>query len=282
MGKNGQLGEAIVSEANSFGLEVVALGRAELDITEKAQIKDKLEKIRPNILINAAAYNLVGGAETQPSEAIAVNCEAVLNLARMCKEMGSRFVTFSTDYVFDGEKGSPYEEDDIPNPLQVYGKSKHEGEIAVLNNYPDNSFIIRTCGVYGGQYGSPGKGNFVLNIMEQGRNNNAVEVSSEQIVNPTYATDLAKATLDLLQKKTDPGIYHLASEGYCSWYEFAEEIFKLADIKTRLVAVDREGFSGGVMRPKFSALKNIKAKEMAIELSSWQKGVASYFKFLKK
>jgi dTDP-4-dehydrorhamnose reductase len=199
-----------------------------------------------------------------------INFVAVGEMARLCKKYGARFVTYSTDYVFDGRKGAPYNENDKIDPLQFYGVSKCAGEFAALNFYPEGSFVVRTCGLYGGMAGSPEKGgNFVLNIMKEGREKEIVEVSSEQIVSPTYAGDLSKATLSLLEKEIDPGVYHLVNEGYCSWYEFAREIFKLAGIETKLVPADRKGSSGTMKRPIFSALANTKAKARGVVLPSW-------------
>jgi len=212
-----------------------------------------------------------------------VNFIAVDKMAKLCKRYGIKFITYSTDYVFDGEKGAPYEENDKPNPLQIYGISKLAGEYAALNSYPEGAFVIRTCSLYGGKKGSPEKkGNFVLNIIKEAQNKEVIEVSSEQIVSPTYAGDLSKATLRLLlNSKIIPGIYHLVNEGYCSWYEFTKEIFRLAKINKEIKPVDREGMSGGARRPKFSALANTKAKALGIDLPSWQEGLKSYLNFLK-
>jgi len=164
----------------------------------------------------------------------------------------------------------------------MYGLSKLAGEYAALNLYSEGTFLIRTCGLFGGKIGSPEKkGNFVLNIMKEARDEEIIEVSSEQIISPTYAGDLSKATLKLLKKEAAPGIYHLVNEGFCSWADFTKEIFKLAGIKTEVVPVDRGGESGGVRRPKFSVLENKKAKALGIELPSWQEGLKSYFEFLK-
>jgi len=280
IGKNGQLGGEIISEARCFGFEIVGTDRKEVDVTDKFQIRNIINTTKPDILINATAYNLVGIAESRPGEAIAVNSIAVGNIARACKDNNIKFITYSTDYVFDGKMGSPYGESDIPNPLQVYGSSKLAGENAVTSYYPDNSFIIRTCGIFGGLKGSPGKGNFVLSIIKEASQPGVLEVSSEQIVNPTYAVDLSKATFKLLKEKAKPGTYHLASEGYCSWYEFTKEIIKLTGIDKEVRPLDRGGFSGGVYRPKFSALKNTKAKALGVELPSWQEGLRSYFNYL--
>lgn len=281
IGKTGQLGREIMIDVPSLGFEVVGFEKEELDVTNKLQVKERIEKIKPDILINTSAYHVVAACEENPLEAMAVNFVAVDKMAKLCKKTGIKFITYSTDYVFDGEKGTPYGENDEPNPLQIYGISKLAGEYAASNLYPEGTFIIRTCGLYGGKKGSPGKkGNFVLNIIKEAQNKEVIEVSSEQIVSPTYAGDLSKATLKLLNSKASPGIYHLINEGYCSWYEFAKEIFKLAKINKTIKPVNKSGESGGVKKPKCSALKNTKARELGIILPFWREGLQSYFNFL--
>jgi len=282
IGKTGQLGSEIMKDASSFGFEIVGFEKKELDVTNKSQVREKIGRIKPDILINTSAYHVVSKCEENPLMAMAINFIAVRDLAKICKKKNIIFVTYSTDYIFDGEKGSSYNENDEPNPLQMYGMSKLAGEYASLNFYPEASFIIRTCGLYGGKTGSPEKGgNFVLNIIKEAQEKKIVEVSSEQIVSPTYAGDLSKATLGLLNSKAEHGIYHLINGGYCSWYKFAKEIFQLAKIGKGLKPIDRSVFNDGMKRPKFSALKNTKAEFLSIKLPSWQKGLKSYFDFLK-
>jgi len=282
IGKTGQLGSEIIKDAPSFGFKIAGFEKDELDVTNESQVKEKVEKIKPDILINTSAYHIVAACEENPLAAMEVNFVAVDKMAKLCKRYGIKFITYSTDYVFDGKKRAPYEENDKPNPLQIYGISKLAGEYAALNSYPEGAFVIRTCGLYGGKKGSPEKkGNFVLNIIKEAQNKEVIEVSSEQIVSPTYAGDLSKATLRLLlNSKIISGIYHLVNEGYCSWYEFAKEIFRLANINIKTIPVNRGGMSGGVRRPKFSALENTKAKALGIDLPSWQEGLKSYFNFL--
>jgi len=284
IGKRGQLAEKILADAPFFDFDIYAFGKDDMDVTDLMQVKKKLDDVKPDVVINTSAYHVLPKCEENPIEAMRVNFVAVKNLAILCKERGIIFITYSTDYVFDGTKNEPYEEDDRPNPLQVYGISKLAGEYAVLNYYPEGSIIIRTCGVYGGKYGSPQKGgNFVLNILKEAYGKKFIEVSSEQIVSPTYAGDLSKATLKLLKLflsgNAKPGIYHLVNEGYCSWYEFTIEIFNLAKINVEVVPIDRGGFSGGVRRPRFSALRNTKAKNLGIILPHWKEGLNSYFRY---
>jgi len=281
IGKNGQLGGEIMKDSGSFGFEVFSFDRDQIDVSDPVQVEEKIKEIKPDAVINTSAYHVLSKCEEYPWEAMKINFIAVGEMARLCKKYGAKFVTYSTDYVFDGKKGAPYNESDEIGPLQFYGVSKCAGEFAALSLYPEGSFIVRTCGLYGGKSGSPEKGgNFVLNIMKEGREKEIVEVSSEQIVSPTYAGDLSKATLCLLKEKIDPGIYHLTDEGFCSWYEFAQEIFKLAGIKTKLVPADRKGSSGTMKRPIFSALANTKAKAIGIELPSWKEGLEKYIRSL--
>ena len=272
-----------MKDAFSFGFEIVGFEQEELDVTRHLQVKAKIEKIKPDIVINTSAYQVVSMCQENPMVAMDVNCIAVLNLARICKESGVIFITYSSDYVFDGTKGIPNEEDDAPNPLQMYGMSKLAGEYAALHTYPDGVFIIRTCGLYGGKTGSPQKGNFVLNILKEAQAKEMIEVGSDMIASPTYASDLSKATLKLLNSKAEPGIYHLINEGACSWYEFTKEIFKLAGVTKELKPIDRGGLDlhNEIKRPKFSALKNTKAKALGIQLPPWKEALADYFNFLK-
>lgn len=277
IGKTGQLGSEIMKDAVSFDFIIFSYDKDKLNVTNEVQVKEKIEEIKPDILLNTSAYHVVAACEENPLDAMAVNCIAVTKMAKLCKKYDIKFVTYSTDYVFDGKKRAPCEENDTPNPLQIYGISKLAGEYAALNSYPEGIFIIRTCGLYGGEKGSPEKGgNFVLNIMEEAHHKKIIEVSSEQIISPTFAGDLSKATLKLLNSEAEPGIYHLVNEGYCSWYEFAKEIFQLANIDKEIKPIDRNGSNGKIKRPKFSALKNTKAKALGIELPSWQEGLKFY------
>lgn len=281
IGKNGQLGGELVSVLRKRGFDFKAYGREDLDITSVSQLKKKIDSERPDVVINASAFHVVPDCEKYPETSFEVNTIAIKNLAQICNDRKIIFVTYSTDYVFDGLKGFPYEEDDSQNPLQIYGLSKFAGEIAALN-YSNKSIVIRTCGVYGGEHGSRSKkGNFILNILSQTKDKKVLEVSSEQIVNPTYALDLAKSSIELILKKPKSGIYHLASEGFCSWADFAKEIIKCKNLSTKIVPVNRKGVSGELKRPLFSALKNTRAKRLGIILPPWQNGLERYLQTLK-
>ncbi|MBU4375275.1 dTDP-4-dehydrorhamnose reductase [Patescibacteria group bacterium] len=281
IGKTGQIGRELIKDSASFDFEIISFNRNELDVSDATQIKEKLEKTKPDILINTSAYHVLPQCEENPINAMAINFIAVKNMAEICNDMNIKFVTYSTDYVFNGKKDSPYLENDETDPLQVYGLSKLAGEYAALNSNPNKTIIIRTNGLYGGKTGSSEKnGNFVLNIIKEADGKKEIEVSSEQIVSPTYAGDLSKATLKLLKQENETGVYHLVNEGLCSWSKFTEEIFKIAKIDTIVKPVVRNKIIGQLQRPKFTALSNTKAKSLGIELPSWQDGLKSYFNFL--
>ncbi|MEK7517089.1 MAG: dTDP-4-dehydrorhamnose reductase [Patescibacteria group bacterium] len=276
IGKNGQLGAEINRQSRSRKHETIAFGREELDITDSEKVKSRIESLLPTVVINASAYHVVPDCELYPDKAFAVNATSLKNLADVCTRYDSKLIHYSTDYIFDGLKGSPYDEDDKPNPLQIYGLSKLAGEYIVLN-YSENGIVIRACGVYGGKYGSRSKkGNFVLNILKKTKEKDEIEVSSEQITTPTYAVDLAKATLDLLEHKEILGIYHLVNESYCSWAEFAGRIVKIKGLTTKIIPVDRKGMDGSLKRPFFSALKNTRAAKLGVKLPSWQDALGRY------
>ena len=280
IGKNGQLGKEIDQQSKKKEYEVYSFGREELDITNWKVVKSKIEDIKPDTIVNASAFHVVRQCEDEPEQAFLINAITLKRIAEICSEKNIKFVTYSTDYVFDGIKGSPYEESDMSNPLQIYGLSKLAGEYITLN-YSTTGIVVRTCGVYGGEEGSRSKkGNFALSILRQAKKERVIEVSSEQIVNPTYAVDLAKATLDLLTHEEIAGIYHLVNEGYCSWAEFASEIIKAKGLFTKIIPVDRKGMAGSLKRPLFSALKNTRAKKLGIELPSWQDALKRYISTL--
>lgn len=280
IGKTGQLGAELFVQAKNYKHTAIAFSHEDLDITDFKRVERVIKSSRPEAILNTSAFHVVAECEIYPEKAFLINAIAVRNLAQICGEMNIRFITYSTDYIFDGRKGASYTESDVPNPLQVYGISKYAGEQIALQ-YCSNTLMIRTCGVYGGKTGSRSKnGNFVLTIKKQIIGKKTLEVASEQIVSPTYAQDLADATCKLISKKPNSGIYHLVNEGHCSWAEFAQAIVLELGSKTKIIPVDRRGDSGGARRPLFSALKNTRAKKLGVVLPEWQDALRRYIKEL--
>jgi len=280
IGNTGQLGFELDKQARELKHGVLSFSHEELDITDFEKVKKEIDSFSPDFVINASAFHNVPLCEEQPDQAFLINASCLKPITQHCFEKGIKFVHYSTDYVFDGIKGKPNREDEKPNPLQMYGISKLAGEYIVLN-YSNTGIVIRSSGVYGGEHGSKQKkGNFALNILEQAKKEKIIEVAEEQIVNPTYSVDLAKATIELLKNKNISGIYHLANEGYCSWAEFAEEIIKIKNLPTKIIPVDRGGMAGSLKRPFFSALKNTRAKKLGVTLPLWQDAIKRYLSTL--
>ena len=275
IGKTGQLGSALIEDATALGHEIFAPSKHNLDITNKQSFLTALKLFSPDVVINTAAYHNVPLCEVNQMVAFQVNCIAVKEMAEISSDFNAWFVSFSTDYVFDGKKKEPYTESAIPNPLQIYGLSKLAGEYAALS-YP-KSIIIRTCGLYGLQGATSKGGNFVDNRIKDSEINTHLEVSNDQTVSPTYAVDLSKAVLQLITHPLkESGIYHLVNQGYCTWYEFTKEIYKILNIDIELMPVDRMGKTDNMRRPLFSALKNEKAAKMGIDLPDWKDGLIRY------
>lgn len=277
IGKNGQLGSAIQEIFDKNEIELFAFDKNSLNILNEEQLNTALANIKPSIVINTSAFHKVSLCEEKPMEAFLLNCIAVRKLAQICNDKNARLITYSTDYIFDGTKRAPYGEDESPNPLQVYGLSKLAGEYAALSANPEKTYVIRTNGLYGGKTGSRSKGgNFILNILKDIAQQDSLEVTSEYFANPTSAIDLAGATYDLIKQDAVCGIYHLASEGYCSWYDFAKKILEYAKIKKVILPATKIEKLGKLQRPKFSVLANIKGKSIEIVLPTWEESLRKY------
>lgn len=257
VGANGMLGQELAMAFRDFNL--VLYGKEKLDITDHKQVEKIIAENCPlDLIINAAAYTDVNGAETNQELAYQVNGYAVESLARAALKAGAIFIHYSTDYVFDGQKEDGYREDDPPaNPVNVYGESKLLGE-TLLKEVCRKYYLIRTSGHYG-RYGK----NFVETILRLGQERGKLKVINDQYFRPTCAHDLVKETRYLIRKQPNFGIYHITNEGTTTWYKFAREIFRiyteLTGIKlARIVPCSSEEFSRSVRRPQYSALVNTK------------------------
>lgn len=231
------------------------------------------------MVVNCAAFHNVPQCEERPQEAFRVNCTAVRDLALACREAGARLFTFSTDYVFGGDRRAPYGEDDLPRPLQIYGISRLAGEHAALSTAPDHAFVIRTCGLYGQSGARSNGGNFVDGRVADARAGKVIEMAMEQVVSPTSTDDLSRAVFALAAVPgLAPGIYHLANDGQCSWYELTLAIVEILGLPARVVPVDRQGRSGNMRRPLYSALANHKARRLGITLPPWRDALERYLR----
>jgi len=263
VGSNGMLGQELVSAFSSC-YNVIPLTHADLDITDRSAVLNKIADIQPSIIINAVAYTNVDLAETEEDKAFALNADAISHLAEVANKCDAILATYSTDYVFSGEKDGEYDEKcEGDSPINIYGKSKLEGE-KILKNTAKKFYLIRTSWLYG-----KGK-NFVDTMLSLGKTE--VEVVSDQIGKPTYAKDLADATLSLIKDHPSYGTYHLVNEGAISWYDFAKEIFQTAGLNVKVTAVTSDKFKRPAKRPRNSRLANLKRPH----LRSVQEALKSY------
>ena len=252
-GKNGQLGKSIhkIVTNNEQTDEFVFVGREELDLGSTDSITSYFNHNNFDIIINCAAHTAVDKAEEEAVLANQINHLAVAQLAQIAKTQQAKLIHVSTDYVFDGESDKPYTEADATNPINIYGKTKLAGEQALKEIMPTDAIIIRTSWVYS-EYGN----NFVKTMLRLGKQRDELSVVGDQIGSPTYATDLANAILNTMQNKTfkevgqETQVYHYSNAGEISWYEFAKEIFELADIQCSVSPITTEQYPTPAKRPK--------------------------------
>ena len=260
IGSGGQVGQELLKTLPNLG-DVIAVSRAELDLVNRDAIHALIAQVKPQIIVNAAAYTAVDQAETDPDLAHQINAAAPQAIAQAAETLQARVVHISTDYVFDGQKGSPYLETDPTNPMGAYGQSKLDGERAVIEAC-SRHLILRTAWVYGVY----GKGNFVKTMLRLGAERESLSVVADQIGTPTWAKDIAEAIAALLQRQTQQpdqvpfGVYHYTNSGATSWYDFAQAIFEEAQtlgipiqIKT-LFPITTADYPTPAQRPAYSVL----------------------------
>ena len=249
-GANGQLGQELVKQLSSSEHDLFAYTKTELDITDIEKVVVVCNDIRPNIVINAAAYTNVDEAETNQELAFRVNGIGQRNLAVAAEEIGAKICYISTDYVFNGQANSPYTEYMNVEPLGVYGQSKYAGEF-LTQTLSSKYFIIRTAWVYG-EFGP----NFVKTMLKLAEEKTEIGVVHDQIGSPTYTVDLAEFLIELVQTEKY-GIYHCTNSGTCSWYEFAKEIFEMANKDIVVNSLSSEQFPRPAKRPAYSVLGDL-------------------------
>jgi len=275
IGATGQLGSDLVRTFDQPG-ELVALSTRDVDILDPARTRSILEALQPTCVINTAAYNLVDRAEDDGRRAFALNAVAVGTLAAVCQAAGARLVHFSTDYVFDGAKRTPYLETDSPQPVSVYGESKLAGERLALERC-ERSVIFRVCGLFGlaGSLGK-GKGNFVETMLRLAREGRPLRVVSDQVLCPSYTLDLARKVWKVLPKVAHP-IYHLTNAGQVSWYEFARRALELAGLTADLTPVTAAEYGARARRPAYSVLAHAHLAALGEDdLRPWDAALPAY------
>lgn len=275
-GVKGQLGYDVVNELEKRGLEAVGVDIQEMDITNADSVNQVIGEAAPDAVIHCAAYTAVDAAEDNVEVCRKVNADGTQNIANMCKKLDIPMIYISTDYVFDGEGVRPWEPDDERHPLNVYGQTKYEGELAVQNTL-DKYFIVRIAWVFGVN----GK-NFIKTMLNLGQTRDHLTVVNDQFGSPTYTYDLARLLVDMVQ--TDKyGIYHATNEGICTWYEFACEIFKQAGIQVDVAPVTADQYPAKAKRPSNSRMSKEKLTDNGFEkLPTWQDALSRYLVALKE
>ena len=268
LGQNGQVGNELKVLSTNYDYNFFFTDRTSVDICNFSQVKEFIKKNNINIIINASAYTAVDKAEKDKQLADDINHKAIENLASLAKKFNLKLVHISTDYIFNGKNYKPYVEDDSVEPQGVYGETKLLGEQAIQKINPTNSIIIRTSWVYS-SFGN----NFVKTMLKLGKERDALTVIFDQVGTPTYARDLAKTILEIIPQINNEKveIYHYSNEGVLSWYDFAKEIMKMAEIECKISPIETKDYPTPASRPHYSLLNKSKIKTtFNIDIPYWK------------
>ncbi len=269
-GAKGQLGTDVMNELAKRGYEGIGVDVEEMDITDPEAVETVISESGADTVVHCAAYTAVDAAEDNEELCRKVNAFGTENIAKVCKKLDAKMVYISTDYVFDGEGERPWEPDDPRQPLNIYGQTKYEGELAVENNV-EKFFIVRIAWVFGVN----GK-NFIKTMLNLAKSHDELNVVNDQIGSPTYTYDLSRLLVDMIE--TDNyGFYHATNEGLCTWYEFAREIFRQAGVKVKVNPVDSSQFPAKAKRPHNSRMSKEKLTANGFQrLPAWQDALSRY------
>jgi dTDP-4-dehydrorhamnose reductase len=267
LGASGLLGQALMREWR--GHELTGLRQGDADIRDARQAQAALLKTNPEWIVLSAAYTDVDGCESNPELAFAVNRDGAVNVAHAAKHLGAKLLFLSSDYVFDGTKTSPYETDDARNPQGVYGRTKAEAEIRVLDAMPD-CCVLRTSWLFGA-----GGKCFPDTILKLAASRPAIDVVNDQRGSPTYTVDLARSIVELCRKSAS-GIVHATNAGDCTWFEFAREILRNAGLATAVRPVSSAQMARPAARPAYSVLSPRSLRRLGVDMPGWQDALRRY------
>jgi dTDP-4-dehydrorhamnose reductase len=276
-GANGQLGQEFQKVTNP-DLEFTFLSRTQLDITDTEKVHDAIEQIKPDVIINCAAYTAVDRAEEEVGQAFKINDHGSNNLAITADRLSAKLIHISTDYVYHIEKDTPLVETDICNPQGIYGKSKRAGELSIASQL-ENHIILRVSWLYGTQ-----QKNFVKTMLRLGADRDALNIVNDQIGAPTYTGDVVEAITKLIKEKDElQGIYNYCNTGTTNWCDFAQEIFKQADISCNVSGISTEAYGAPAPRPLWSVMSTDKISEaLDITIPHWSDSLSTCLKALKQ
>ena len=279
IGSSGQLGSALMDAM--AGETLFPFSHEDMEIVDFAPTRAALEDVRPEVIINTAAFHNVTACEADPARAFLVNATAVKHLAETARILDAVFVHIGTDYVYGLDTGRdvPYEEMDLPGPVNLYGASKLAGEYAALAGHAQ-TFIFRTSGLYGLQGAASKGGNFVDKRLRDAASCSEIAMSSEQRLTPTFTQPLARNIAAVLSTaKARPGIYHATCDGECSWAEFTTAIYEISGRDVKVIPTDRGGMQDGVRKPLYSVLANRRLQRMGLDnMPHWRDALGDYLK----
>ena len=272
IGSTGQLGTDLVKTLSTSN-EVIGFTHSDLEVADYETLRI-LKDQHPDVVINTAAFHKTDQCEEEPKKTFCVNALGARNIAQITTEVGATTVYISTDYVFDGSKNKPYTEEDIPAPLSTYGISKLAAEQFTKRN--PKHYIIRIASVFG-KAGASGKGgNFVETMINKAKNNDPIVVVDDMFMSPTYTKDAASILKGILELQLPYGVYHATNKGFCSWYQFAQEIFQATKLSPDLKPTKSDPEYGKARRPLFSALASTKLSQYSLEPRSWKEALRAY------
>jgi dTDP-4-dehydrorhamnose reductase len=273
IGSTGQLGTDLMKALR--GHELTGLTHGDIETTDYNSCLT-LKQFTPHVIINTAAFHKTDQCEEEPIKTFSVNALGARNIAAVSKEIGAATVFISTDYVFDGAKNEPYTEDDTPNPINTYGISKLAGEFYTKQN-PKN-YIMRVASLFGVAGASGKGGNFVETMITKAKKSEPISVVDDMWMSPTYTKDTASTIKKVIEAKLPFGVYHAANLGFCSWFEFAQEIFKTVGLKPDLKGTKTCDVQVKARRPQFSALKSTKFPKHGVTIRDWKEALHDYLR----
>ena len=275
-GVKGQLGYDVLERLKTLNIDCIGVDKEDFDLTDESKTKDFIIQYKPDVVIHCAAYTAVDKAEDEKEVCYAVNVNGTKYIAEACKELNAKMVYISTDYVFDGTKEGLYDIMDRPNPINYYGYTKYLGEEIVKENL-EKYFIVRISWVFG-----KNGNNFVKTMLRLGKERKELKVVSDQVGSPTYTYDIAKLLSQMIQTEKY-GVYHATNEGYCSWYEFASEIFTLASFDVSVLPIKTEEYPTKAKRPKNSRMSKKSLIDAGFTLlRDWREALKDFYNVIKK
>lgn len=270
IGARGQLGSDLIKE---FKSDAVPLTHEDIEVSDITSCEG-LREINPDVIVNTAAFHKTDECEDQPEKTFAVNTVGAKNIASIAGSIDAYTVYISTDYVFDGEKGSPYVETDYPNPINTYGISKTAGEF--YTKITEKHYIIRASSLFGVAGASGKGGNFIETMIKKAKNGDEIKVVDDMIMSPTYTKDAAKTIKSILERNLPYGTYHVTNSSSCSWHEFAKAIFDNLELEANLSPIKTASLNVKAKRPIFSALTSAKLEKNGLKMKDWRSALRDY------